>query len=42
MKSKKLNLRNKIVRTFTYITLGLEIASFYGWFGAEILGKLLA
>ena len=39
---KKLNLRNKIVRTITYLTLGFTVASFYGWFGAEIIFKLLA
>lgn len=37
---KKLNLRNKIVRVSTYLTVGLGIASFYGWFMAEILFKL--
>ena len=42
MKKKELNLRNKIVRFTTYTILGLTIASFYGWFLASILEKLLS
>lgn len=38
----KLNLRNKIVRASTYLVSGLAIASFYGWFGAEIILKILS
>lgn len=37
----KLNLRNKIVRGITYITSGLTVATFYGWFTSSILEKLL-
>lgn len=40
MKRNKLNLRNKIVRLTTYISVGLTIASFYGWFIASVLEKL--
>lgn len=42
MKRKKLNLRNCIVRTITYTTVGLTIASFYGWFMSSMLEKLLS
>lgn len=37
---KKLNLRNKIVRGTVYITSGLVIGGFYGWFFADIIEKL--
>lgn len=42
MKRKGLNLRNCIVRGTTYATLGLTIASFYGWFIASVIEKILS